>query len=56
MEILIRESRGSHLVNMKDNSGKAALHYAAAAGHYDTINYLGSARNINIHLEDPDDR
>ena len=56
VEILLREARGTNLVNIKDGSGKGAIHYAAAAGHYTTIECLSKLRSCNIHLEDPDDR
>ncbi|XP_067936030.1 ankyrin repeat domain-containing protein 55-like [Watersipora subatra] len=56
VEILLREARGTNLVNMKDRSGKGAIHYAAAAGHYKVMECLSKIRSCNIHLLDLQDR
>jgi len=53
---MCRKARGTNLVNMRDKSGKGALHYAAAAGHSRVLSSLTNSKICDIHLQDHYDR
>ncbi|XP_041370509.1 uncharacterized protein LOC121384261 [Gigantopelta aegis] len=54
--VLASVYHANHVINMPDNSGKTPVHYAAAAGHVDIIEYLASRPGCDLEPGDPDER
>ena len=53
---LVNEPQGTPLINQPDASGKAAIHYAAAAGHCAVVGQLAAVPGCDLESEDPDER
>ena len=53
---LVNDPQGTSLINHLDDSGKAAVHYAAAAGHCAVIRQLATVPGCDLESEDPDER
>ncbi len=54
--LLVNQVPGAQLVNAVDLTGRAALHYAAAAGHAAVIRQLASVPGCELEIEDHNDR
>ncbi len=52
----MNHAEGQILINQFDYSGKAAVHFAAAAGHADVIQQLAAMPGCDLESEDPDER
>ena len=53
---LVNDPQGASLITQLDGSGKAAMHYAAAAGHCAVIRQLAAVPGCDLESEDPDER
>ena len=53
---LVNDPQGTSLINQLDASGKAAMHYAAAAGHCAVIRQLATVPGCDLESDDPDER
>jgi len=56
VRLIVAAHEGGDLVNSHDNSGKTALHFAAAAGFAAIIKELAQTDGCDVNAEDPDDR